>query len=161
MANIPFNIQLGRAVESYRRVKENDPASSVLQVMVLLVSGVGGDGSLRDLDTIGSVLSTANEASNTGYTRKTLSDADLAAFAPDDVNDRTDIDIPDLTWTGVASGGTGSSAWNDIVISFDKLGSGSDPTIIPISLHDFVVTPDGSDITAQIAATGFYRAQPL
>jgi len=30
--------------------------------------------------------------------------------------------------------------------------------VVPCTLHDFAVTPDGSDITAQIAAAGFYRA---
>jgi hypothetical protein len=35
---------------------------------------------------------------------------------------------------------------------------GDDSNIVPISQHDFAVTPDGSDITAQIAAAGFYRA---
>jgi hypothetical protein len=30
--------------------------------------------------------------------------------------------------------------------------------VIPITWHDFVVTPSGTDIVAQIAATGFFRA---
>ncbi len=36
--------------------------------------------------------------------------------------------------------------------------AGTDANIVPGTLHDFAITPDGSDITAQIAAAGFYRA---
>jgi hypothetical protein len=35
---------------------------------------------------------------------------------------------------------------------------GADSTFIPLTKHDFVVTPDGSDVTAQIALAGFYRS---
>ena len=34
----------------------------------------------------------------------------------------------------------------------------TDANIEPMTLHDFSLTPDGSDITAQIAAAWFYRA---
>ena len=40
----------------------------------------------------------------------------------------------------------------------DDTTAGTDANIVPLTMHDFVVTPDGSDITAQIAAAGFYRA---
>ena len=49
--------------------------------------------------------------------------------------------------------------WTDLVICYDSdTTAGTDSNIIPLTLHDFVVTPDGSDITAQIAAAGFFRA---
>ena len=35
---------------------------------------------------------------------------------------------------------------------------GTDSSIIPLTCHDFAVTPDGSDIIAQINAAGFFRA---
>jgi hypothetical protein len=101
------------------------------------------------------VSGTTNEVTNSGYARKVLTDADIVAFAPDDANDRVDLDIPDQTWTGVAAG----DGWNDLVVAYDNdTTGGTDANLVPQTQHDFVVTPDGSDITAQIAAAGFYRA---
>lgn len=38
------------------------------------------------------------------------------------------------------------------------LAAGTDANIIPLTSHDFVLTPDGTNLTAQIAAAGFFRA---
>lgn len=157
MANLVFNISLGRAAEFYNRVDTNDPAASELVLVVLATSGIETDAVLRDKDTVADVVSgTTNIVTNSGYAAKVLGDADIVAFAPDDTNDRVDLDIPDQTWTAVAAG----DGWNDIVIAYDPVGSQTNSDMIPMTLHDFVVTPDGSDITAQIATAGFYRASP-
>lgn len=155
MANLVMNIALGRVVELYNRVDTNDPANSALVIIVWNTSAT--DATIKDLDTVAAIEADANtaEVTNTGYARKVLTDADLVAFAPDDVNDRVDLDIPDQTWTGVAAG----TAWTDLSINYDSDTTlGTDANIIPLTWHDFAVTPDGSDITAQIAAAGFYRA---
>lgn len=156
MADLVFNIAKGRVAELYNRVDTNDPAASALIILVLATAGIETDAVLRDKDTVTDLVSgTTNEVTNGGYARKTLTDADLTAFAPDDANDRVDLDIPDQTWTGVAAG----DGWNDLVVNYDNdTAAGTDANIIPLTLHDFVVTPDGSDITAQIAAAGFFRA---
>jgi len=155
MGNFVYNVALGRVAELYNRVDTNDPTNSALIVVVIDANGVT-DATLKDIDDLAAVLATAaNEVTNTNYARKTLTDTDIVAFAPDDTNDRVDLDIPDQTWTAVAAG----DAWEDIIICYDSdTGAGTDANIIPLTQHDFAVTPDGSDITAQIAATGFYRA---
>jgi hypothetical protein len=152
---------LGRVAELYNRVDLSDPTNAVLVVVLLAATGIETDAVLRDKDTLADVVSgTTNEATNTGYARKILSDSDITAFAPDDTNDRVDLDIPDQTWTGVANDGTG--AIGDLIICYDSDSTGgADSAIVPLTLHDFAVTPDGSDITAQIAAAGFYRASPV
>jgi hypothetical protein len=156
MGNFVYNIGLGRVAELYNRVDSNDPANSALIIMVLATSGIESDATLKDKDDFAAVVSgTTNEVGNSGYGRKTLTDADIVAFSPDDTNDRVDLDIADQTWTAVAAG----DGWNDIVIGYDSdTGAGTDANIVPLTQHDFVVTPDGSDITAQIATAGFYRA---
>jgi hypothetical protein len=156
MANQVFNIALGRVAELYNRVDLSDPTNAVLVIAVLATSGIESDAVLKDKDDLAAVVAgTTNEVTNSGYARKILSDTDIAAFAPDDTNDRVDLDIADQTWTAVAAG----DGWNDIVIAYDSDSTGgTDANIVPLTLHDFVVTPDGSDITAQIAATGFFRA---
>ena len=156
MANQIFNIGLGRVAELYNRVDLNDPANSALIIAVLATSGIETDAVLKDKDDLAAVVAgTTNEATNSGYARKTLTDADIVAFAPDDTNDRVDLDIPDQTWTAVAAG----DGWNDLLVCYDSdTTGGTDANIVPLTMHDFVLTPDGSDITAQIAAAGFYRA---
>jgi hypothetical protein len=157
MANQMFNISLGRSVEFYNRVKNNDPAASELVVMLLAATGIESDAVLKDFNLFSEIVAgTTNEATNTGYAKKVLADADLLAWAPDDTNDRWDLDIPDQTWTALANDGTG--AISDLVIGYDPVGTQTMTDVVPMTLHDFAVTPDGSDVTAQVAATGFFRA---
>ncbi len=156
MANQVFNIALGRVAELYNRVDTNDPANSALIILILATAGIESDATLKDVDTVTALVAgTTNEVTNSGYGRKTLTDADIVAFAPDDTNDRVDLDIPDQTWTGVAAG----DGWNDFVVAYDNdTTGGTDANLVPQTMHDFVLVPDGSDITAQIATAGFYRA---
>jgi hypothetical protein len=159
MGNFVFNIAKGRVVEYYNRVESNDPSTSALVVVLLASTSIEADSALIDYDTLAAVYAGAtNEATNTGYSRKVLTDTELSALpAPDDGNDRYDIDIPDQTWTGVANDGTGGIG--KLLVCYDaNTGAGADTDIVPLTAHDFVVTPDGSDITAQIAAAGFFRA---
>lgn len=156
MADQIFNIALGRVAELYNRVDINDPTNSALIIVILATAGIESDAVLKDLDDLAALVAgTTNEVTNTNYARKVLTDTDLVAFAPDDSNDRVDLDIPDQTWTNVLAG----DGWNDFVVNYDNdTTGGTDANIVPCTMHDFVVTPDGSDITAQIATAGFYRA---
>jgi len=155
MANFVFNQALGRVAELYNRVDSNDPANSALIIVIIDANG-DTDATMRDRDELGALLGgTANEVTNVGYARKVLTDADLTAFAADDTNDRVDLDFADQTWTGVAAG----SAWTDLVVAYDSDTTvGADTAVVVMTNHDFAVTPSGGDITAQLAATGFYRA---
>ena len=155
MADFVFNIGLGRVVELYNRVDTNDPANAVLTIIAINTSA--NDTTLKRLDTLSDILADVNtaEVTNAGYARKELTDADIVAFAPDDVNDRVDLDIPDQTWTAVNAGDN----WTDFQVSYDPDStSGTDADIVPMTQHDLVANPDGSDITVQINVNGFYRA---
>ena len=156
MADFVFNIAKGRVAELYNRVKTNDPANSALVIVILATAGLETDAVLKDKDTLADVLAgTTDEATNTNYVRKVLTDVDLVAFAPDDVNDRVDLDFTDQTWTSVLAG----SGWSKLLVCYDPDTTvGTDANIIPLTAHDFVVTPDGSSITAQINVAGFFRA---
>lgn len=156
MADFVFNIAKGRVVEYFNRVDTNDPGNSALIIAVLATAGLESDAVLKDLDDFSALVAgTTNYVTNTGYGRKTLTDADITMPAPDDTNDRYDIDIADQTWTAVLAG----DGWSKLVIGYDSdTTSGTDSGIVCLTAHDFVVTPDGSDITAQIAAAGFFRA---
>jgi hypothetical protein len=149
MANFVFNIAKGRAVEMYNRVDINDPATATLKVVVLEATGLETQANLEDSLTLTEVLDgTTNEQTTMG--RKSLDDTALVAFTNDTTNNRNDLDLPDQTWTGATGNAVGA-----LVICYDP-NSSADTAIIPLSYHDFAVTPDGSDITAQIAV--FFRA---
>jgi hypothetical protein len=155
MADQAFNIAKGRAVEYAARVNANDPTNAVLVVEVINTSAT--DATLRDLDTFAAIEADANtaEVANSGYARKVLDQAASITITVDDTNDRVDVDFPDQTWTAVAAG----TAWTDVVVGYDSDSTGgTDSGIVPISQHDFAITPDGSDVTAQLNAAGFYRA---
>jgi hypothetical protein len=149
MANFVFNIAKGRAVELYNRVDTNDPGTSQITVVVLESSGLETQANLEDSLNLSEVLDgTTNEQTTMG--RKNLTDTDIVAFTNDTTNNRNDLDLPDQTWTGATGNAVGA-----LVICYNPT-AGADTTIIPLSHHDFAVTPDGSDITAQIAV--FFRA---
>lgn len=154
MADIVFNIAKGRVAELFNRVDTNDPANSAL-IIVPVDAGATTDATIRDFDTLAAVLSGGvTERTTGGWNRKTLTDADITMPAPDDANDRIDLDIPDQTWTAVTAG-----AVTDLIVCYDSdTTGGTDSAIVPLTLHDFAITPDGSDVTAVINAAGFYRA---
>ena len=154
MADLVFNIAKGRVGELYNRVKSNDPAASAFIIVPLETTGLESDAVLIDKDTLADVLSgTTNEQTN--QARKVLTDADLAAFpSPDDTNDRFDFDLPDIVYTAL-----GGNPISKLLVCYDDdTGAGTDANIIPLCAYDFAVTPDGSDVTAQVNAAGFYRA---
>lgn len=158
MGNFAHNRMKGRTVEAAERVNANDPTNSVFLVALIAATGVESDATLTDKDDwAGLVEGATNFATNTGSTRKSLDQAGGITVTYDDTNDRVDVDIPDQTWTAVANDGTG--AISDVAVGYDSDSTGgSDTSVLPMSFHDFAVTPDGSDVTAQVAASGFYRA---
>lgn len=152
MANIVFNIAKGRVVEYYNRVKNNDPSTSALILIPVETSGLETDAALIDSDTVTEVFDGAtNEQTTLG--RKTLTDSELAAFpAPDDVNDRYEVSLPQVTWTA----GTGN-AISKILVAYDAdTGAGTDANLIPLTMFDAVATPDGNDLVLQAGV--FFRA---
>lgn len=159
MGEFVYNIGKGRTVELYNRVKSNSPTNSAF-IVVVVNRGSATDDTMKGYDDLAALLGDAQvaEVTNTGYARKTLTDADLAALpAPDDAGDRYDVDILDQTWSNVAAG----TAWTDMVVCYDSdTTAAGDSGIIPLTNHTLSVpTPDGSSIVAQIATAGFFRAQ--
>lgn len=152
MAHIVPNIAKGRVAELYNRVESNDPANSAIILVPLETTGLVSDATLMDYDTLDALLAGAtNEQTTMG--RKTLTDADLAAFpAPDDTNDRMECSLPTTTWAAA----TGNPI-SKIAVCYDNdTTGGTDTSIIPLTIMDFVVTPSGVDI--QMTGGVFFRA---
>lgn len=159
MANFSCNIAKGRAIELYQRVDTNDPANSALIVVLLATAGLEADDVLTDAATLAAMVSgTTNEATNTGYSRKVLTDADIAALpAPDNALNQRTMAIPNQTWINVLGDGTGAIA--KLVVCYDPdTTAGTDADIIPLSHHDFAVNPIGNNVQTNFDVLGFYRA---
>lgn len=132
MASITANIAKGRAAELYERVNTNDPANSALIIGVLVA---GGDtlATLQDYDTIAAMLAgPSTEAAVAGYARKVLTDVDLAAWTPDDTNNRVLLGLPLQTW----SPNTGET-WDIAFVAYDNdTTAGTDANLVPITYHE-------------------------
>jgi len=149
MSDFTFNVALGREVEFYNRIDTNDPANSAFIVLVLRAANLESDAILKDYDTVAALLAGAtDEATNSGYARKTLTDADLSAYTVDDTNDRIQLLIPTLTFTTIGAG----DVWSKLVIAYDNdTTSGTDTNLIPVTAHDLryagtPVVPNGTNI---------------
>ncbi len=137
-ANIVFNIAKGAVAEKIR-----DGAN--IQILALAAAGLEADSVLIDVDTVSALVAgTTNEVTNSGYARKSIANASITLLV-DDTNDRVDVDVADQTWTAVLAG----DAWAKLVVCEDV--GGADTSRVPLTAHSFDITPDGTDITAQIA----------
>lgn len=144
MADFVFNIAKGRVAE-----KVADSGSALL-IFLLKVSE--SDATLIDYDTVAAILGGSNtEADFTNYARKT---GITGTVTVDDANDRVDVDLPDQTWT--SAGGAANNTLTDLIVAYEE--SAADSGRVPLTCHDFAVTTDGSDLTAQVNAAGFFRA---
>lgn len=144
MADFVFNIAKGK-VKYYA---ELPAANDALVVIPLESSGIEADATLKDYDTVSALLAgTTNEQTTAG--RKTITSVTVTV---DDTNDRLDLDFADQTWTGLTGNAIGA-----LLVAYDPdTTGGTDADLVPLTKHDWAVTPDGSDVTATVA--NFFRA---
>lgn len=119
----------------------------------MLLTVAESSGTLGDYDTFAAILgSTGNiESTATNYARKT---SQSGIVTVDDTNDLTSLDMADQTWTSF--GTTAQLAIVGLVTGYED--STGDSGIVPISFHSFAVSPDGSDVTAQINTSGLCKS---
>jgi len=146
MADQVFNIAKGAAAEKVR-----DGATVLI---VLLMQANEAETTLLDRTDLADLFVEAGntEATFTNYARKTGLTATLTV---DNTNDRVDLDLPDQTF--VAAGNGTNNTLTKLIVAYEE--AAADATRIPLTHHDFSVTTDGSDLTAQFNAAGFFRAQ--
>ena len=146
MANFVFNVAKG-AVRYYASLPATNDA---LVIVPLETTGLEADATLADYTNLGALLAgSSNEQGTMG--RKT---ATSVVVTQDNSNDRVDIDMGDVVWTAATG-----NAISKLVVCYDPdTTAGTDADLIPLTAHDFVVTPNGGDITALVAASGFFRA---
>jgi hypothetical protein len=144
MSDGVFNIAKGAFAEKIR-----DGATAC---GIMLLKSVEAEATLIDRADLAAVLANGSaEADFTNYARKT---GLTGTITVDNTNDRVDCDIPDQTWT--SAGGAANNTLVKLVVFYQE--SAADSGRVPLTHHDFAVTTDGSELTAQINASGFVRA---
>ena len=151
MANFVFNIAKGKAGQLFANVDANSPTGCEIVVIPIEASGVESDATLKDYDTVAAVLGgTTNEQTTMG--RKDVVGAGVTVTV-DDSGDLLKVEIADQTWTAATG-----NAISDLLICYSPGAASADTLIIPLTCHDFSVTPDGSDIVADVGSNGVYQA---
>ncbi|TVO75133.1 hypothetical protein [Sedimenticola selenatireducens] len=145
MSDGVFNIAKGSVVEKIRDASTN--------VLLLLLKANEAETALVDHDNVSVLLGAAGntEADFTNYARKT---GLTGTITVDDSNDRVDVDLPDQAF--ISAGGALNNTLTKAVVAYEE--SATDTGRVPLTHHDFAATTDGSDLTLQVNAAGFYRA---
>lgn len=147
MADFVFNIAKGKVAYYATLPATND----ALVIVPLESAGLEADATLKDYDDLAALLAgSSNEQTTMG--RKTVT---AVTETVDDTNDRVDVDFADPTWTAATGNAVGA-----LVVCYDPdTTTGTDSTLIPLTKHDFSVTPDGADVSGAVFASGFWRGQ--
>jgi len=145
MANYVLNKGKGRVVELFRRVDENEPTNSAIILVPVKVSDT--EANVQDFDSLEAVLAGTIDEQTEGWSRKTLTDADLSGtqYNEDDTNNRGQASIPAVKWTAPTSGKNTTG----VLICYDSdTTGGTDANILVLEHLDFAVTADGNDVEA-------------
>jgi len=153
MADLIINQALGRSLPLIQNVKDNSPAAAEILLLAWVITAT--DATLRDVADVfvDTFEGTALVDEATPYTRHSIVAGDIT-ITVDDSNDQTDVIFADQTFTAVAV----QTGWSDITLVYDTTGSDADSALQTMLLWDFVVVPNGGDITVDFPdASAAYR----
>lgn len=123
-------------------------ATDSLLLVALELSGLEAEATMMDHDTLAQVLAaSSNEQTTVG--RLTLT----ATSNRDDTNNWVYGDFADTVFALATGNPIGA-----LLVCYSPASGSADSAIIPLTKHDFVVTPNGADIAVLVPSTGFYRA---
>jgi hypothetical protein len=131
-----------------------NPANSRMVTIVWEV--IEADDTLNNHDDVAGMEAAANtEATATNYSRNEIDDLGITVTVNNTANDMQAEKDADVTWTSVTG-----NAFVKLTTNYDADNAvGTDANILPMTYHDFAVTPNGGDITADYDQTnGFWRS---
>ncbi len=156
MANDVFNVARGTIGYYMGDLLGLLAANSRMTIVVLEV--VEADDTLNNHNELAALLAGGNTeatATNLNSTRDETDDTGITITINDTANDAQAEKDADVTWSSVS----GTAAVKLLTCYDADNGAGGDVDIIPLTYHDFAVTPNGGDITADYDQTnGFYRS---
>lgn len=122
------------------------------RLVIIALEAAEADDTLNNYSDLGALLGAAGntEATSTNYSRIELASADVT-FTVDDTGNTAQIKVDvDQTWSTVSQ--SGSESWVKLLIAYDPDNTvGTDADLLLMTHHDFSVTPNGGDITADFA----------
>lgn len=143
MADIVLNDALGAIAE---KVKDG------VDLQIIPLSAADTDGTIKDAGPdLATVLGLAGTTEQTtSWTRKVVANGSVT-LTVDDAGDQVTVTVPDQTWVGPTTG-------NDVVaILIAEDNGGADSGDHVLTKHDFAVTADGNDVTADFG-TSFWSS---
>ena len=140
-----MNISKGRANELVNRIKNNDPANSGLIIVLLRTSEA--DSALQDYTNLSALLAASGnvEANFTNYSRKTLTDTDLAFPVVNNSTNTQSIAVPAVQWVS-AGGGANNTLVKGIVAFCPDITSINLANCVPFTAHDVSETTTGTNL---------------
>lgn len=120
-------------------------------IVVVVLEAAEADDTLNNYTNLDTLLTQAGNTQWTasGYSRAVHAAADVTWSADNTANTAKLVIDTDDTWTSV----TGNAAVKLLICYDPDTTSGDDTTIIPLTYHDFSVTPNGGNITANYDQT--------
>ena len=154
MANGVFNVARGATGYYHDPARGTVGANARIVIVVLEVAET--EDTLNNHNDLGAVIAGGNtEATSTNYARIELAAAALTWTVDDTGNDAQAIIDADQVWTSVSQ--LASEVWVKLLVCYDAdRTGGTDANIIPLTYHDFSVTPNGGNITANFDQTAGY-----
>jgi len=129
MSAFTFNIAKGRVVELFLSAPNGQ---------VVLLTAAEADNVLKDYDTLSAILAAPGnvELAHASYARKT---GVAGVVVIDDALDESRVDLSPQVWAGLQG-----SPVVKAIVCFQHATSG---IVIPLTGHDVVFTPDGSNFS--------------
>jgi hypothetical protein len=152
MANGVFNIARGKVGYYLDDAMGLSGANSKLVIIVLSLVEV--DDTLNNYDDYAALLVGSNaEADATNYAKIEIAAAGVTLSVDDSGNTAKVVIDADQTWTSVANDDSNGD-WNKLLVCWDPDSTGgTNADIVPLTYHDFTVTPNGGNITADFDQT--------
>lgn len=155
MANQVMNIARGRI--GYYMADALGLAGANSRMTIVVLEAAEADDTLNNYDDLAALLGAAGntEATAAGYAREETAAAGITVNIDDAANDAEAVKDADHTWIAVTG-----NAFVKLLNNYDAdNAAGTDADIVPLTHHDFAVTPNGGDITADYdQVNGFWRS---
>lgn len=156
MADGVFNIAKGKV--GYYTDDAQGLSAANSRIVLVALEAVEADDTLNNYDDLNALLGAAGntEATSTNYARIEVAAAGITFSVDDTGNSVKTVVDADQTWSTIAQ--AASESWVKLLVCYDAdNATGTDANIVPLTYHDFSVTPNGGDITADFDQTnGFW-----
>lgn len=144
MGDVVFTYSKGRFIE--KALLPNAPTDNLI-VVLLQSSGLQGDTTLRNHQTLAAVLAANTEATFTNYARKVLGAADISVTFNTSTSTAA-MDISDQVWA--AAGGATNNSLGALLVCYRPNSGSADSAILPLTKHDYAGSTTGQDLQATI-----------